>query len=166
MRLFFKSVSGAAIAIAMGALVACNEGAPSLSPAAPASEQAGNANAQSSGAQTQAQPSVVVLVECEKDVPPKDLRSKISVNGNNLQAGGYRARVTSPPGSNPIFSNPKQTVGDEVEFDFDSNTEPGATRIPADYIKIVQGPDVQGDLIRNDGRVFVGAASVECTVDN
>src|SRR6185436_2247141 len=110
MQISFKSVRGVAIGIAMVTLVACNEGAPSLSPTAPAGEQVGNANAQSSGAQTQAQPAVVVFVECEKDVPPKALRSKISVNGNNLQPGGYRARVTSPPGSNPIFSNPKQTV--------------------------------------------------------
>ena len=36
------------------------------------------------------------------------------------------------------------TVGDEVEFDFDSQVDPGETPIPPNYIKIVPGgPDVR-----------------------
>jgi hypothetical protein len=166
MSLLCKSVRGAGIAIAVGMLVGCNEGTPDLSPAAPAGEPAGGANAQSSGAQTPVEP-LVVLVECEKDVPPRTPRSKISVNGNNLQPGRYRARVTSPPGANPIISAPKQSVGDEVEFDFDSQVDPGETPIPPNYIQIVPGgPDVKGDIILTDGRILVGFAAVNCSVDN
>jgi hypothetical protein len=174
MRVFCKSVRGPGIAIALGMLVACNEGGPSLSPTTPAGEQAvgangksaGGPNAQPLGAQTPIAP-LVVLVDCEKDVPPRTPRSKISVNGKNLQPGRYRARVTSPPGANPIFSAAKQSVGDEVEFDFDSQVDPGETPIPPNYIRIVpNGPDVRGDIFLADGRILIGGASVNCTVDN
>ena len=50
----------------------------------------------------------LIGVRCEKRVPPKDLRSKISVDGNDLAAGTYTARVMS--GANQATSGPQATV--------------------------------------------------------
>ena len=49
----------------------------------------------------------------------------------------------------------KRAVGDEVEFDFDSNTERGATRIPANFIRARAGAEVIGQLLNANG-VVVG----------
>ncbi|MGZ8137664.1 MAG: hypothetical protein ACXW1W_19000 [Methylococcaceae bacterium] len=63
----------------------------------------------------------------------KGTRSKISVDGNDLATGKYRAKVKS--GANVKTSPFKPTIGDEVEFDFDSATEAGAVKIIAGFIK-------------------------------
>jgi hypothetical protein len=63
-------------------------------------------------------------------------RSKSSVEGEGLGNGSYYAEVSS--GGVTIKSGDVQTVstpGDEVEFEFDSNTEVGTTTIPFDFIK-------------------------------
>lgn len=99
-------------------------------------------------------------VSCER----RSNRSKISVDGNNLARGSYRARVTS--GGNSVTSAAKKTVGDEVEFDFDSNRNDiaaGATAIPASFIVAVNGPDVTGDLLNAGGQV-VQTLSVACRI--
>jgi hypothetical protein len=142
--------------------VACNEAVSDLVPTAPAAEQGSGAAVST---QSTAGPNApVAAVKCEKQVPPRSPRSKISVDGNNLAPGRYRARVTSPPGSNPVVSRPRQAVGDEVELDFDSNVDPGETPIPADFIKIVPGgPDVQGEILTVEGAI-VASQSVECQV--
>ena len=85
-----------------------------------------------------------VRVTCEK----RSDRSKVSVDGNNLAAGNYIAKIIS--GSNTKKSAPKATTGDEVEFDFDSDpgdVAAGATRIGRGFI---QG-QVTGQLINEKG---------------
>lgn len=78
----------------------------------------------------------VINVKCEK----RANRSKISVDGKDLAPGEYLAVVKS--GGNKAVSPTAAAVGDEVEFDFDSdpgNIAAGATAIPANFI--------QGDVI-------------------
>jgi hypothetical protein len=102
-----------------------------------------------------------VRVRCEKRTSPA--RSKISVDGFDLAAGNYRARVKS--GTNRAVAASKATVGDEVEFDFDSNpadVADGATKISPTFI---QGdpPKVNGQLVDEEGNV-VAASTVRCQV--
>ena len=85
-----------------------------------------------------------IRVTCEK----RSDRSKVSVDGSNLVAGNYIAKIIS--GSNTKKSVPKATTGDEVEFDFDSDpgdVAAGATRISRGFI---QG-QVTGQLINERG---------------
>jgi hypothetical protein len=94
-------------------------------------------------------------------------RSTISVDGNNLAPGTYRARVTSPLGTHRVTSAPRAAVGDEASFDFASNPADiaaGATPIAPNYITIVNGAaDVRGQILNSAGAVVV-AAAVNCTV--
>ena len=88
-------------------------------------------------------------------------RSKISVDGRNLAAGSYRARVTS--GTNTALSGAMRTVGDEVEFDFDSNRgdiAAGATPISRTFI---QGGRVTGRIL-NAGGAVVRSQTAQCEV--
>jgi hypothetical protein len=92
-------------------------------------------------------------------------RSKISVDGNDLSPrnGSFRARVRAAGGT--VTSAAKRAVGDEVEFDFDSNRNDiaaGATRIPATFIRARSGPDVIGQLLNAQG-VVVASRGVECS---
>jgi hypothetical protein len=60
-------------------------------------------------------------------------RSKISVDGRDVPQGTYTVTVTS--GANSA-SDTKASVGDEVEFDFDSATgEIGDVSIPGNFIQ-------------------------------
>jgi len=84
-------------------------------------------------------------------------RSKISVDGNNLANGSYQARVTS--GANTATAPAHQTIGDEVEFDFDSNgtdIAAGATAIGANFIQGAP-PQVTGTILTLGGNVVVEA---------
>lgn len=86
-----------------------------------------------------------ILVKCEKN----SNRSKVSVDGNNLAAGNYIAKIMS--GDNTKRSRPKSAAGDEIEFDFDSDQgdiAEGATRISRNFI---QGRRVTGQLINEKG---------------
>jgi hypothetical protein len=72
-----------------------------------------------------------VEVRCEK----RTNRSKASIDGSNLASGTYRAVLRS--GGKDVRSRPEAAVGDEVQFDFDSNPNDvaeGARAIPADFI--------------------------------
>ena len=100
-------------------------------------------------------------MRCEKRVPPRDLRSKVSVDGNDLAAGTYTARVIS--GASQATSGPQATVGDEVEFDFDSNTEAGATRIASGFIQGTPG-SVTGQILA--GASVVAQATVSRELKN
>ncbi len=87
-------------------------------------------------------------------------RSKISVDGNNLTPGTYRASVRS--GGNIAMSNARTAIGDEVEFDFDSDPNDiagGASRIAPDFI---QGGRVEGTLSNASGQV-IASAVVTCS---
>ena len=102
-----------------------------------------------------------VRVRCEKRAD----RSKISVDGNDLVPanGQFTARATS--GGVSVTAGPQTAVGDEAEFDFDSNANDvaaGATRISASFI---QGNTVLGEII-NAQNTVVASATVSCRVKN
>lgn len=99
--------------------------------------------------------SATVSVKCET----RSNRSKVSVDGNNLIVASYQARVTS--GANTATAPARPTVGDEVEFDFDSDggdIAAGATAIPPTFI---QGGQVTGAILTTGGAVVV-EATVTC----
>jgi hypothetical protein len=102
-------------------------------------------------------PAARVLVSCEK----RAARSRVSVNGRNLSAGLYHARVAS--GSNTAASGPAPAIGDQVELDFDSDPgdiAQGATPIAADFI---QGtPLALTAELLNAGGAVVASATVTC----
>ncbi len=91
-------------------------------------------------------------------------RSKISVDGKNLSPrnGTFSARIEASGGT--AVAGAAKAIGDEVEFDFDSNAgdiEEGATPISATFIAARSGPDVVGEILNAQGRV-VARASAEC----
>ena len=95
-----------------------------------------------------------IRVKCEKRAD----RSKISVDGDGLTVGAYKAIVIS--GANSKTSGAKPTVGDEVEFDFDSaaaDIAAGATAISRTFI---QGA-VTGKIVNAKGSV-VASDTVAC----
>ena len=64
-----------------------------------------------------------------------------------------------------VISAAKRAVGDEVEFDFDSNRNDiaaGATRISATFISRRSGSDVVGEILNSQGAV-VARQGVECS---
>jgi hypothetical protein len=87
-------------------------------------------------------------ISCEK----RSARSKVSVDGNNLRAGTYFAVVTS--GANTVQSGMASTVGDEIEFDFDSSPNDiaqGSAPVAASFIVdgrvAAQLRDVAGNVV-------------------
>lgn len=99
-------------------------------------------------------------LRCEVDAS----RSKISVDGNNMSSGTYFARVTS--GGQSVTSGLLATVGDEVEFDFDSDPgdiAAGATAISRDFIDTAASPRVSAEILEAGGQVVVTGAS-DCGV--
>jgi len=101
-------------------------------------------------------------VRCERRSGPN--RSKISVDGNNLVPlnGTFRARVSASGGT--VTAPARRAVGDEVEFDFDSNPNDiaqGATPISATFITARAGADVIGEILNAQGQV-VFSQGVEC----
>lgn len=97
-----------------------------------------------------------ILVRCEV----RSNRSKVSVDGNSLPGSSYSAVVVS--GSNEAQSPVKATVGDEVEFDFDSDPgdiAAGATAIAAGFI---QGGAVSARILDAQGNEVVSADPVAC----
>jgi hypothetical protein len=101
-----------------------------------------------------------ISVSCEK----RSSSYRVSVDGRNLPSGSYTARITS--GANSKTSPARRTVGDEVEFDFDSNRNDiaeGATAIPASFIQVSATPDVRGEILNASGAV-VRSLGVNCRV--
>jgi hypothetical protein len=100
-----------------------------------------------------------VTVSCEL----RSNRSRISVDGNDLATGSYQATVVS--GANSATAPAHPTVGDEVEFDFDSDAgdiAAGATAISADFITGTP-PQVTGRIVTLSGGVVVEATTT-CVV--
>ena len=98
-------------------------------------------------------------VACERRAD----RSKISVGGQNLAAGTYTAHVTSS--TNAATSAPALAVGDEVEFDFDSDPgdiAAGAAQIAADFIAGIPA-SVTGE-IRDSADNVAASATVTCVL--
>ena len=99
-----------------------------------------------------------ILLSCEK----RSNRSKVSVDGKNLASGDYSSTIMSGAGS--ATSLIKTTVGDEVEFDFDSSADDvakGAKEISSDFI---QNGTVNAEIFDNDGNLVVSATSVLCAM--
>ena len=97
----------------------------------------------------------IVTVRCER----RSGRSKVSVDGSNLAPGSYLARVTS--GADTVAASAQPTVGDQVEFDFDSDSRDiaaGATPIAADFIQGTP-PQVSGAILTLSGEVVVEATA-------
>lgn len=88
-------------------------------------------------------------------------RSKVSVDGRNLspRGGMFSARISS--GANAASAPARAAIGDEAEFDFDSNPadiRAGATAISRTFI---QGGSVTADILNASGAV-VATASASC----
>jgi hypothetical protein len=103
-------------------------------------------------------------VRCEQRSVPS--RAKISVDAKNLaQANAmYSVRVMS--GSSQSTHVPLTAIGDEVEFDFDSNPADiaaGAQSISAGFIT---GGAVQAALFDATGQMVIGPVSAACRVRN
>ena len=99
-----------------------------------------------------------VEVSCEK----RSNRSRASVDGNNLKRGSYRAVLKS--GDRTARSPFAQTIGDEVEFDFDSNQNDiaeGATPISPGFI--VDGR-VRGYLVNESSQRVTPIVTAICRV--
>jgi hypothetical protein len=96
-----------------------------------------------------------IRVRCEK----RAHRSKVSVDGKDLAAGSYRAKISS--GSKSKSSPRQDTVGDEVEFDFDSDPgdiAAGATAISPNFIK---NNHVRGKIVNSSGDTVI-SDTVKC----
>lgn len=99
-----------------------------------------------------------ILVSCEK----RDDRSRISVDGKNLNSGNYFSTIMS--GAKSAIGPIKTTVGDEVEFDFDSSADDvakGAKEISADFI---QNGTVSAEIFDIEDNVIVSATNVLCAI--
>jgi hypothetical protein len=97
-------------------------------------------------------------ISCEK----RTARSKVSVDANNLRVGTAHFAIVSS-GGNQAQSGVAAVVGDEIEFDFDSNpvdVAQGAAPIAANFI--VDGR-VSAQL-RDAGGNVVATASAICRV--
>jgi hypothetical protein len=141
MKEFYHAFGGLIFTGLIGFLAACNNEAldPSTSSSSSTQPFVAAANNISTLAAT-------LRVRCER----RSTRSKISVDGNDLlpRNGRFRARVPAAGGT--VTSGAKRAVGDEVEFDFDSNRNDiaaGATAIPANFIRARSGPDVIGQIL-------------------
>lgn len=143
----------AAATLVFATLVACST--ESSAPLEPSSDLALAGGVSASAA--------TALVRCEVRT---GRRSKISVDGNNLAIGGsYSARVRS--GANTAASPVAAAVGDEAEFDFDSNPADiaqGATAIARTFIAVqASSPDVTADILNASGAV-VASGAADCRV--
>ena len=88
-------------------------------------------------------------------------RSKVSVDARNVTSGTYQARITS--GANSATAAARASIGDEVEFDFDSDPDDvaaGATSIAGTFI---QNGTVRGELLNASGAVVL-SANASCSV--
>jgi hypothetical protein len=99
-----------------------------------------------------------VDVRCEK----RSNRSRASVDGENLKSGNYRAVLMS--GGKSARSPFDRTIGDEIEFDFDSNPNDvaeGATQIASNFI--VDGR-VRGYLVNESNQRVTPIVTAICRV--
>lgn len=102
-----------------------------------------------------------VRVRCELRVGQ---RSKVSVDGNNLSPLNGRWSATVRSGTNGASAPARTAVGDEVEFDFDSNPNDiraGATAIAANFITISAGLDVTASIANSAG-VVIATGGADC----
>jgi hypothetical protein len=96
------------------------------------------------------------IVTCER----RSSRSRISVDGKNLASGSYTAAVTS--GTNSATAPSKTAIGDQVEFDFDSDPgdiAAGDTAISASFL-VGTPPQVIAQILDAGGNVVADAIAV------
>jgi hypothetical protein len=149
---------GLAFAVLAGALAACT--GETTAPTAPFEQASVTTDHPTTISDNVTAISATLRVRCER----RSNRSKVSVDGNNLSPrnGSFRARVRAAGGT--ATSGTRRAVGDEVEFDFDSDRGDiawGATRIPARCIVARTGSDVIGELLNAQGRV-IASQGAEC----
>ena len=101
-------------------------------------------------------------LRCER----RDNRSKISVDGRNLnpRTGLFRGRVRAAGGT--ATTGLQRAVGGEVEFDFDSNRadiRAGATAIAGSFVRARPGADVVAEILNAQG-VVVASRGGECEI--
>ena len=84
------------------------------------------------------------------------------MDGSNLAVGSYRARIVS--GLNQAEAPLRPSIGDEVEFDFDSNPDDIAAGATAIAVGFLQGnpPTVTGEIRTSAGAVVIQAMAT-CT---
>jgi hypothetical protein len=99
-----------------------------------------------------------VRIQCEQRGTS---RAKVSVDGNNLPSGSYRAQIMS--GSNAAQSAAQSTVGDEVEFDFDSAPNDIAQGASAITPSFIQKGQVVGKIVDATGATVI-SDTVTCRV--
>jgi hypothetical protein len=155
MRSTRQALHGLIAAGFIGMLAACGA-AGSTGPSAVGNVLAGGTNGGNTPTSTTS--SGVVRVRCEA----RTRRSKISVDGNNLRplGGTFKATVTS--GTTTVSSGFATAVGDEAEFDFDSDPgdiREGAVPIPASFV--AAGTRIVGKILDAQNRE-VASGEVEC----
>ena len=99
-----------------------------------------------------------VKVICEK----RPSRSRASVDGSGLVQGSYRAVLKS--GGKTVRTPFDAAIGDEAQFDFDSNANDianGDTAIPANFI--VDGR-VRGYLVNEAGKRVTPIVEAMCRI--
>ena len=98
-------------------------------------------------------------LRCETRTDP--LRSKISVDGRNVMPNAlYSARVIS--GTNQATAGPRVAIGDEVEFDFDSDRgdiRKGAKAIAPNFIR---NHSVRAAIFNASGQMVAGPKTATC----
>lgn len=99
----------------------------------------------------------VARVRCEV----RSNRSKISVDGKNLAplGGTFSAKVTS--GANTASSPAQTALGDEAEFDFDSDPGDIAAGAVAIAPTFISGGSVTGQIVNSAGTV-VASGTASC----
>ncbi|MFN0179658.1 MAG: hypothetical protein ACKVZ0_12740 [Gemmatimonadales bacterium] len=152
--MFYASSTRLAVAATLLLAAACAADLPT-DPSAESSRQS-NLTTPTGGTSV----SGVVRVRCEVG----SNRSKISVDGNNLRplGGRFSARVRS--GANSASAPLATAIGDEAEFDFDSDPgdiAAGAVAIAPNFIQTGAGADVVGEIVDQAG-VVVATGSADC----
>ena len=155
-----RSICSAAAASLVLLAAACSTDAPS-SPSSESAIVSGTAGASATGDAVLA---ATLRLRCEVR---QGRRSKISVDGSNLVPlnATWSARVASA--GNRASAPAASAIGDEVEFDFDSNPadiRAGATPIARTFIVVnASGPDVTAQILDAAGSV-VASGTADCRV--
>lgn len=98
-----------------------------------------------------------IRVQCEQRAG----RSKVSVDGDGLAAGSYRAIAVSG-GNSATSANAQSPVSGQVEFDFDSDARDiaaGATAITPGFLS----GSVTGKIVNSNGATVI-SDTVACRV--
>jgi len=146
-----------AIVAGVSALTAACDGGSAPSVLGPTSVTAGTARNGADDNPTAGGASGELRVACEQ----RSGRSKVSVDARNVASGTYQARITS--GINSATGAARASIGDEVEFDFDSDrgdVAAGATSIAGTFI---QNGAVRGELLNPSGALVLSAVAT-CSV--